>query len=244
MTMTSSPDAPLRIWLDDVRPLPDPTWTLTTTAEETIALLEEHVVADLSLDNDLGGHLTEGWTVPRWMDETGLWPTRSVAVHSSNQPRRGRMMDYFEGSGLFEQLPGRVGTSVPIAAAFDLYRTTDVVIDTLAGQVVVPFDGVVPDDLNELLPLHVMTAWNPLSVDASSEWNAAATDRLAAAIDTTDGESLPCAGVGRDGKHEPERGFAATGIDRRTAVDLGRRFGQQAIFTIGRRAHLTAAGLS
>lgn len=228
-------EAPLRVWLDDVRPVPDPGWTATRTAEETIALLAAHVVEDLSLDNDLGGHLTEGWTVARWMRETGLWPTGRVAVHSTNQRRRGRMIDDIDGSGIFERAPGRPGVFALIPSAFDLYRTMDVTIETPAGPVTAAYDAATPPELAGLLPLHVLTAWNPLSVDTDEVWNAAATERLASAIAATGGTTFACAGAGRDGKHEPEEGFAVTGIDRRTAVDLGRRFGQQAIFTIDER---------
>jgi Cyclic-phosphate processing Receiver domain len=71
----------IRLWVDDLRPAPDG-WTLATGSAEAIHLLSTEVVAELSLDHDLGGDDTTR-PIVLWMCQHEIWPAR-VYVHSAN----------------------------------------------------------------------------------------------------------------------------------------------------------------
>ncbi len=80
----------LMVYLDDERATP-PLWTRASTVEETIALLETRAVVALSLDNDLGEGLQEGYKVLDWLEETVYndvtFPLPRISVHSANSSR-------------------------------------------------------------------------------------------------------------------------------------------------------------
>lgn len=95
----------MKIWLDDVRPLPDDTWTPAKNYVEAIRLLTENDVDDMSFDHDLGicgdcitatlpcdctCHLT-GHDVILWIEEHNKWPKQRPTCHSSNPPGRQRI---------------------------------------------------------------------------------------------------------------------------------------------------------
>ena len=44
----------MKVWLDDVRPMPDKYTIHVTTAQEAISLLRTDTVTEISLDHDLG----------------------------------------------------------------------------------------------------------------------------------------------------------------------------------------------
>jgi len=44
----------MKVWLDDLRPTPDDTWTAVTTPAAAIALLKSGKVEVISFDHDLG----------------------------------------------------------------------------------------------------------------------------------------------------------------------------------------------
>jgi hypothetical protein len=73
-----------RVWLDDVRPPPDDTWTWARTVEDVIALIDRGDVGDLSLDHEVGEGEREGREVCLWMAEHDTWPAATIAVHSAN----------------------------------------------------------------------------------------------------------------------------------------------------------------
>ncbi|WP_217568123.1 DUF3293 domain-containing protein [Streptomyces sp. GbtcB7] len=78
--------------------------------------------------------------------------------------------------------------------------------------------------------LHVITAWNPRGHTASAEYNAHAQSLL---IDELNRQRLtwwPAAGGDARGTHV-EESVAVTGMSDSAARELGRRFGQDAIFT-------------
>ena len=88
-----SSKATIKVYLDDDlewRPTPEG-WVRTTTAQETIALLEEGNVAALSLDHDLGDDelFGTGYTVVYWLAEQSeansrnLWPAH-IDLHTAN----------------------------------------------------------------------------------------------------------------------------------------------------------------
>lgn len=84
------------IYLDDLRPTPEG-FTRTHTVEETIALLQTcGDVKILSLDNDLGEGLQEGYKVMDWLEEAvltqGFKPPRRFRFHTDNLARRDYMM--------------------------------------------------------------------------------------------------------------------------------------------------------
>jgi len=80
----------MKVYMDDERETPEG-WERTFTVEETIALLETRKVTYLSLDNDLGEGLTEGYKVIDWLEETVYFdmsfPIPVITVHSANASR-------------------------------------------------------------------------------------------------------------------------------------------------------------
>ncbi len=80
----------MRIYMDDARTTPHG-WERTYTVEETIIALESRMVTHLSLDNDLGEGLAEGYKVLDWLEEqvyTDLtFPIPEITIHSSNASR-------------------------------------------------------------------------------------------------------------------------------------------------------------
>jgi hypothetical protein len=78
---------------------------------------------------------------------------------------------------------------------------------------------------------HVITAWNPGGVRASVDENAVADEKLLTEIQTRRVEAYRAVGSDPDSPHK-EDGWIVAGIKESEAVDLGRRFGQIAIFRI------------
>ena len=80
----------MRIFLDDTRETPQG-WTRTYTVAETIELLKTRQVMELSLDNDLGEGIPEGYLALNWLEETVFndetFPVPMMMVHSSNASR-------------------------------------------------------------------------------------------------------------------------------------------------------------
>lgn len=80
---------------------------------------------------------------------------------------------------------------------------------------------------------HVITAFNPMSEDRPLEENRAANRELEAALLDTGRKYCPAVNRSPEGDWE-EPGFAIEGLTREEARELGRRFGQYAVFEIGR----------
>jgi hypothetical protein len=76
---------------------------------------------------------------------------------------------------------------------------------------------------------HVITAWNPYSVEQPPEVNAAANRKMLMALGST--KSVPCEGASPDGKWR-EWGLFVSGPDRSWMLRLGRFFDQWAIFEL------------
>ena len=80
----------MKVFLDDLRDTPDG-WVRVYTVEETITLLESGVVTELSLDNDLGEGLLEGYKVLDWLEEKVYFDKSfflpDVKIHSANASR-------------------------------------------------------------------------------------------------------------------------------------------------------------
>jgi hypothetical protein len=85
----------MKLWLDDERPAPDG-WLHVTTPEEAIEFLGDGLIAEMSLDHDLGlSDDRTGYTVAAWLEEAvlvrGLVPPARITVHSANPVGRARM---------------------------------------------------------------------------------------------------------------------------------------------------------
>lgn len=80
----------MKVYLDDERTTPEG-WIRVYTASQAIELLKTRCVSELSLDNDLGEELEEGYTVADWLEEQVFlditFPIPSMIVHSANSAR-------------------------------------------------------------------------------------------------------------------------------------------------------------
>jgi hypothetical protein len=89
----------MRIWLDDERPMPADYDLHVRTVEEAIAVLEKGDVSEISLDNDLGTGLREGYDVAKWIEEAafkhsqgeGGIPFTRVHIHTQNPAAKQKM---------------------------------------------------------------------------------------------------------------------------------------------------------
>lgn len=87
-------------------------------------------------------------------------------------------------------------------------------------------------DLNGLrTPFWLVTGWNPASVERPRAENDAANASLEAQLAEAGIEHLPAVGRAPDGSWE-EPGFALFGVDGATALSLGRRFDQHALYRV------------
>jgi len=106
----------IHVWLDDERDPTEPAiqrgsgargdeiWV--KTVPEAIALLQQGNVASISLDNDLGEGLEEGYKVADWIEEAafnGEIQPIELKVHSANPSRADYMRKAFESIKRFWQ---------------------------------------------------------------------------------------------------------------------------------------------
>jgi hypothetical protein len=87
---------PMKLWVDDLRPAPDTSWTWAETSADAIAILSlrrfsRRPVEAMSLDHDLGEDDTTRGVV-LWMCENEFWPEK-IFVHTQNPVGR----DWLEG---------------------------------------------------------------------------------------------------------------------------------------------------
>ena len=84
----------MKIFLDDVRETPVG-WVRTYTAEETIKLLGNNNVREVSLDHDLGEDKLEGYKVLTWIEEqvySNFYTPPIIHIHTDNPTGRKRMI--------------------------------------------------------------------------------------------------------------------------------------------------------
>jgi len=78
----------MRVWLDDVRPIPDGFDVWVKTAHEAIQLLDSQAVDFISFDHDLGDEENgSGYDVAKWIEEMSFKRRMTRidwAVHSAN----------------------------------------------------------------------------------------------------------------------------------------------------------------
>lgn len=85
----------IRIWLDDIRPMPEFYTHHCKTATEAIALIQTGNVTHISLDHDLGNDNDgTGYHVARYIEERAYRreiPRINWQIHSANPVGRQRM---------------------------------------------------------------------------------------------------------------------------------------------------------
>lgn len=88
----------MKVWLDDIREMPDEYTVHVKTAAAAIELLNTGQVTDISLDHDLGlpeEELGNGYQVACWIEEAafnGEIPKLEWRVHSQNNVGVNRMV--------------------------------------------------------------------------------------------------------------------------------------------------------
>ena len=86
----------MKVWLDDVRPMPPTYDTHVKTPDEAIALLKTGEVTLISLDHDLGENVGTGYDVAKWIEEAAYHNAiipLDVRVHSANPVGARRMRE-------------------------------------------------------------------------------------------------------------------------------------------------------
>lgn len=94
----------MKIWLDDIRPMPEGYDIHVETVEEAIALLKEGKVTEISLDNDLGEGLKEGYEVAKYIEMAAYYGELepiSLKHHTDNSVARDKMEMAFENAIVF-----------------------------------------------------------------------------------------------------------------------------------------------
>jgi len=88
-----------KIWLDDINPPPDKSWTWVKRTTVVKMMIAAGIVSEISLDNDLGPNQEEGYKVLDWLEETlsGSWGLKmrgkipKIHIHSMNSEAVRRM---------------------------------------------------------------------------------------------------------------------------------------------------------
>jgi predicted phosphodiesterase len=117
----------MKLWLDDLRPAPDDSWTHTRTAREASALLERGGVEAVSLDHDLGEaeDAGDGYAVACWIEQhaaSGSLARLTWAVHSANPVGRAKMEAALLGAGRhWEAHQAQPGRPVRVELISDLH---------------------------------------------------------------------------------------------------------------------------
>lgn len=101
----------MKLWLDDVRPVPDSTWTLFHSVKNLVEFLQAVVVEEIeeiSLDHDLGDYADQGgdgYYAVLWMAEHNQWP-KTFTVHSANEVGARRMLGVADRYGPYTRKNG------------------------------------------------------------------------------------------------------------------------------------------
>ena len=131
--------------------------------------------------------------------------------------------------------------SIIPAALQAAYRATDYVVSLAAAPLVLRV-GVESQPLRELHALWrvegsaFLTAWNPYSRAASPDFNDAANERLRARCRQGGWSVLEGHGVYPEGGWPAESSLLVLGMDRDSAIAVGREFEQNAIVWSGAAA--------
>jgi hypothetical protein len=113
-------------------------------------------------------------------------------------------------------------------AMWDAFAEAIVRIDLMTGPAV-----LAPEAFGEVgrfpfeAPVHIITAYNPAGVEIDAGSNRRFHDALCSAVGTR--QAFSTVGSARDGSMA-EPGYAVLGLTLAEAIELGRRFGQRAIY--------------
>jgi hypothetical protein len=103
----------MKIWLDDIRPPPDDSWTHVKLPYRAMQLLKEKKVEEVSFDHDLGTELS-GYDVISWLEfmhRTKHTPVpEKLHCHSDNPPGRQRIEMVIQQLREFQEEHGEVKT--------------------------------------------------------------------------------------------------------------------------------------
>lgn len=103
-----------KLWLDDIRPKPDDElgvkWLWYKTAEDMMVDLcsylnwqpQSNQIELISLDNDLGENMTEGYKVLDWLETWEITIPFAIHIHTSNPVARERMRAIIQRNGWTE----------------------------------------------------------------------------------------------------------------------------------------------
>jgi hypothetical protein len=92
----------VRLWLDDLRSPPEG-WVAVDSVNEAVKVLLSCDVVEAALDHDLSFSTTDespsavrqnGMHLLVWMKETGNWPRRRPAVHTSDECKGREMREF------------------------------------------------------------------------------------------------------------------------------------------------------
>ncbi len=113
------------------------------------------------------------------------------------------------------------------------YRATRVEVTLPSGVVVLSAADEAPLTLPAALQpsAWILTAWNPWSQPLSLEENQRRNEALQVALQELAVRVYPAVGRAREGDWW-EASFAVVGLDEASALSLGRRFGQNAVFQV------------
>lgn len=105
---------PIKIYLDDLRfPPENEGWTIVRTVEETIELLKNGDVEEISFDHDLGideisNTVRIGMEVLSWLEKevaiNGKVPPTNMQVHSANPVGRDNMLAAIRSINRFAEI--------------------------------------------------------------------------------------------------------------------------------------------
>lgn len=95
----------MKIWLDDIRPMPPEFNFWAKTADQAISALKLGTVTEISLDHDLGdGDNGTGYEVAAWIEESayfGTLPILKWSIHSANPIGRLKMISALTNADTF-----------------------------------------------------------------------------------------------------------------------------------------------
>lgn len=84
----------MKIYLDDLREVPDKSWTLVRTPQEAFKLIMSGQVELASLDHDLGSGQPTGYDVLKWIEEevfNNNFVPPAFQIHTANPVGRRNM---------------------------------------------------------------------------------------------------------------------------------------------------------
>jgi len=97
----------MKLWLDDLRPIPNDYDIWCRTAAQAIWALENYIITHISFDNDLGTGFGEGYQVANYIEEkahSGDLVPMTWNVHSANPVRRESIRKAMENADKFWEL--------------------------------------------------------------------------------------------------------------------------------------------